>query len=127
MVSAPFWLLILIGCSAGSVSGLIGIGGGVIIVPALMFLAGYPQLTAVGTSLAILLPPVGFAAAIQYYRGGHVDVRAAIVIATTFFLCAWGSAFFAKKIDPVILRVGFGVLTIAIGVYIIISAGRMIR
>jgi hypothetical protein len=127
MASAPLWLLILIGCSAGSISGLIGIGGGIIIVPALMFVAGYPQLTAVGTSIAILLPPVGLAAAFQYYKNGHVDVRAAIIIAATFFLFAWAGAFFAKKIDPVVLRTGFGVITIAIGVYIIVSAGKIVR
>jgi uncharacterized membrane protein YfcA len=126
MVSAPFWLIFLIGCFAGTVSGLIGIGGGIIIVPALMFIAGYPQLTAVGTSIAILLPPVGLAAAIQYYRNGHVDVKAAAIIAITFFVCAWASAFFVKKIDPFILRVGFGVMTVAIGVYIIVSAGKVV-
>lgn len=127
MATAPIWLLILIGCSAGTISGLVGIGGGIIIVPALMFLAGYPQLTAVGTSIAILLPPVGLAAALQYYRNGHVDVKAAIIIAATFFLFAWFGAFFAKKIDPVVVRVGFGVMTVAIGVYIITSAGEIVR
>ncbi|MCU0608863.1 MAG: sulfite exporter TauE/SafE family protein [Chitinispirillaceae bacterium] len=127
MMSAPVWLLILIGCSAGTVSGLVGIGGGIIIVPALMFLAGYPQMTAVGTSIAILLPPVGLAAAAQYYRTGHVDVKAAVIIAATFFLFAWAGAFFSKRVDPVILRICFGALTILIGVYIIWSSGKMVR
>jgi uncharacterized membrane protein YfcA len=127
MVSAPFLLLISIGCAAGIVSGLIGVGGGIIIVPALMFLAGYTQQTAVGTSIAILLPPVGLAAALQYYRNGQVDVRAAVIIAASFFFCAWVGALFSKKIDPYALRISFGILTIAIGVYIIFSAGRIVR
>jgi hypothetical protein len=70
-------------------SGLFGIGGGVIIVPALIYLAGFDQHLATGTSLAVLLPPVGFGAAIEYYRQGHVDLKAAIVIAVALFVCAW--------------------------------------
>ena len=75
-------LFILIGLSAGLLSGLLGIGGGILIVPALMYLAGFSQLTATGTSLAILLPPVGLAAVLVYHRNGNVDVRAAVCIAT---------------------------------------------
>lgn len=127
MATAPIWLLILIGCLAGSISGIIGIGGGIIIVPALIFIAGYPQLTAVGTSIAILLPPVGLAAALQYYKNGYVDVKAAIIIAVMFFIFAWLGAFFAKKIDPVGLRVGFGIMTIAIGIYIVASATKTVK
>lgn len=96
-------------------------------IPALMFVAGFPQLTATGTSLAVLVMPIGLAAVIQYYRGGNVDVRAAIIIAITFFFCAWGGAFFARKINPYALRMGFGVLTVLIGVYIIYTAGRLIK
>lgn len=64
-------LLLLIGFIAGIAAGLFGIGGGVLIVPALVYLAGFPLHTAVGTSLAILLPPVGLAAVLTYYRYGQ--------------------------------------------------------
>ena len=67
----------LIGLMAGVLSGLFGIGGGILIVPALIYGMGFSQKTATGTSLAILLPPVGIAAVMQYYREDHVDFRAA--------------------------------------------------
>lgn len=121
------FILILIGCCVGFISGLVGIGGGIIMIPALMFVAGFPQLTATGTSLAVLVMPIGLAAVIQYYRGGNVDVRAAIIIAITFFFCAWGGSFLAKKINPFTLRMGFGVLTIFIGAYIVYTAGKIIK
>ena len=70
--------LILIGLSAGLLSGLFGIGGGVLIVPALMYGLGFSQKMATGTSLAILLPPVGIAAVLEYYRHGAVDIKAAL-------------------------------------------------
>jgi hypothetical protein len=120
-------IFIAIGCCAGLISGLVGIGGGIIMIPALMFVAGFPQLTATGTSLAVLVMPIGLAAVVQYYRGGNVDVRAAVIIAVTFFFCAWGGAYFARKINPVALRMGFGVLTVLIGVYIMYTAGRLVK
>ena len=66
-------ILIAIGCCVGFISGLVGIGGGIIMIPALMFVAGFPQLTATGTSLAVLIMPVGLAAIIQYYRSGNSE------------------------------------------------------
>jgi uncharacterized protein len=120
-------IYVAIGCCVGFISGLVGIGGGIIMIPALMLFAGFPQLTATGTSLAVLIMPIGLAAVVQYYRGGNVDVRAAIIIAITFFFCAWGGAFLARKINPYALRMGFGVLTVLIGVYIMYTAGRLIK
>jgi hypothetical protein len=120
-------VFVAIGCCAGLISGLVGIGGGIVMIPALMFIAGFPQLTATGTSLAVLVMPIGLAAVIQYYRGGNVDVRAAVIIAVTFFFCAWGGAFLARKINPLALRMGFGVLTVLIGVYIMYTAGRLVK
>lgn len=112
--------LILIGFSAGILAGLFGIGGGVIIVPALVYVVGFSQLHATGTSLAILLPPVGLAAVLEYYRHGHVNFRAAIIIAVCLFLSAWISANFANKINQIYLRIGFGAFMILIGILIII-------
>ena len=123
----PLWQLILIGIVSGTVSGLIGIGGGIIIVPALMLLCGFPQLTASGTSLAILLLPVGLAAVLQYYKTGNVDIRAAVVIALTFAITAWGGAYLSKKINPIVLRYLFGGIVTAVGIYIIVSTNRPLR
>jgi uncharacterized membrane protein YfcA len=73
-------LYLLLGLVAGSFSGLIGIGGGTIIVPALVFLFGLSQHQAQGTTLALLVPPIGFLAAWTYYKQGYVDLRIAALI-----------------------------------------------
>ncbi len=73
-------LFILIGVVAGILSGMFGIGGGVIIVPALIYLCGFNQLKAQGTSLAILLPPVGIVAFLNYYKKGDVNLQAGALI-----------------------------------------------
>lgn len=82
-------LLFIIGLLAGVLSGLFGIGGGVVIVPALIYVAGFRQHMATGTSLAILLPPIGIAAAYEYYRHGNVNVRAAAIIAVAVLVGGW--------------------------------------
>ena len=74
-------LIAIIGLTGGVLSGLFGIGGGLVIVPALILIAGFPIATAAGTSLAALLLPVGLFGAIEYYRAGNVNVQAAAVIA----------------------------------------------
>jgi uncharacterized membrane protein YfcA len=115
-------IFVLIGTAAGLISGLFGLGGGIVIVPALIYLAGFSQLTATGTSLAILLPPVGLAAVIVYYRHGNVNVRAAIVIAVFLFLSAWISSQFAQRIGTNTLRLLFGAFVTIVGIYIIITS-----
>ncbi|MBN2357748.1 sulfite exporter TauE/SafE family protein [candidate division KSB1 bacterium] len=114
------FLLAVIGIMAGILSGLFGIGGGIIIVPALVYIVGFSQLSATGTSLAILLPPVGLAAVMEYYYHGHVHFRSAIVIAICLFLSAWASAHFANKINQFYLRIGFGVFMVLVGIMIVI-------
>ncbi|SFN24651.1 hypothetical protein SAMN05660284_01006 [Formivibrio citricus] len=114
-------LLVLIGLSAGIASGLFGIGGGVIIVPALLYLLKFPVHRAIGTSLAALLLPIGAAAAFTYFRAGHVDIRAAIIIALTLFAGAWGGAMIATRLDSSTLRILMGLFLIALGVYTLLS------
>jgi uncharacterized membrane protein YfcA len=116
--------LLLVGLAAGVASGLFGIGGGVIIVPALVLLLGFSYHSAIGTSLAILLPPVGLAAVIEYYRHGHVDLKAAIVVALGVFTGAWLSAHVASRLPGAWLRVAFGVFIILMGIYMIYGALR---
>src|SRR5512135_3801399 len=76
---------ILVGLIGGTLSGLTGLGGGFIMVPLLVYLFGMSQHSAQGTSLAVLLPPLGLLAFLQYYRNGHVDVRVAVLVAMGFF------------------------------------------
>ena len=79
-------LYLLLGLVAGTFSGLIGIGGGIIIVPALVFLFGLSQHQAQGTTLALLVPPIGLLAAWTYYKEGYVDLKVAGLICLGFFL-----------------------------------------
>ena len=86
-------LLLVIGLLAGFLSGLIGIGGGVIIVPALVLFLGFSQKLAQGTSLGILLLPVGLLAVLQYYKQGYLNVNYVVIISTAFII---GSLFGSK-------------------------------
>ncbi|MEN9685716.1 MAG: hypothetical protein RLZZ28_1502 [Bacteroidota bacterium] len=86
MTLATFVLLLLIGLAAGFLSGLVGIGGGIVIVPALVLFLGFSQKLAQGTSLGILLLPVGILAVIQYYKQGYLNVNYVVIVATAFVL-----------------------------------------
>ena len=117
-------VLIAIGLLSGVVSGLFGIGGGVIIVPALVYLLGYTQHAATGTSLAVLLPPVGLAAVLEYYRNGNVDLKAALVIALALFLGGGVGAIVAHYLSGPLLRLGFGVFIVVVGISLVFGALR---
>jgi len=117
-------LLIAIGLAAGILSGVFGIGGGIIIVPALIYLARFTQHQATGTSLAVLLPPIGIAAAAEYWRNGNVNVRAAVIIALSMLVGGWFGAVFANRIAGPYLRLAFGVFVVSLGVYLMYGAFR---
>ncbi len=110
-------ILLLIGLGAGMASGIFGIGGGVLIVPGLIYLLDFPLHRAIGTSLAVLLPPIGAAAVLAYYRAGNIDWRAAIVLAATVFVGAWVGAMVANHLPEYVMRVLFGVFLVALGCY----------
>jgi uncharacterized membrane protein YfcA len=117
------WLaFVVIGLLGGVAAGLFGVGGGIVIVPALVYWAGFSQHRATGTSLAVLLPPVGLAAVLEFYRHGNVDVRAAILLAVSMFAGAWGGAALANEMKGPYLRLAFGVFVCAVGVYLIYGA-----
>lgn len=88
-------ILVLIGIAAGMLSGMIGIGGGVIIVPALVYFLAFSQKSAQGTSLGLLLLPVGILGLMNYYRQGHVDLKVILIIAIGFV----AGSFFGSKIS----------------------------
>lgn len=102
------WLYILLGVLAGFISGLIGIGGGVIIVPALIFLFGLSQHEAQGTTLALLVPPIGLLAAWTYYRQGYVDLKIAVCICLGFLLGSFLGAKLATNSPTILLERIFG-------------------
>jgi uncharacterized membrane protein YfcA len=124
MPQPSFFLVVAIGLAAGVFSGVFGVGGGVIIVPALIYLAGFRQHTATGTSLAVLLPPIGIGAMWEYYRHGDVNFRVAIIIAVGVFVGGWVGAMVAQRIAGPFLRLAFGVFVVVIGISLVYGAVR---
>jgi uncharacterized membrane protein YfcA len=110
------FILLLIGLAAGVLSGVIGIGGGIVIVPALVYFIGFSQRTAQGTSLAILLLPIGLLGVIQFYKAGYVDIRVTAVIALAFFVGSYFGSRIALTVPQEILKKSFAVLIIFIGI-----------
>jgi len=111
-----------IGLAAGGLSGLFGIGGGVVIVPALVLVARFLPERATGTSLAALLLPVGGLGAWYYYRHGHVDIRAAALIALGLFLGAWLGAHVALRLPARDLQRAFAVFLVFVAIHLWITS-----
>jgi uncharacterized membrane protein YfcA len=115
---------ILTGLVIGVVSGLLGIGGGVLLVPALVWIFKFQHTEAVGTTLAVLVPPIGLLAALEYYWRGQVDVKAAAIIAAAFVVGCYGGArlvpLFQNNIQ--ILRLFFGLMLLYIAVRFMMAA-----
>jgi uncharacterized membrane protein YfcA len=111
----------LIGILAGVAGGLLGIGGAVIIIPLLVFIYGFDQKLAQGTTLVMMIPPIGLMAAIEYYRADFVNMKAAIIMAIFFFLGGWLGGKIAIKIDPVILRKVFACFLMLISIKMLIK------
>lgn len=117
-----FLLYLAIGLAAGVLSGLFGIGGGVVIVPALLFATRMPMQTATGTSLGALLLPVGALGAWAYYRQGHLQVAAAAWIAAGLSLGVWVGAVGAQHVATSTLTRLFAVFLVAIAVRLWVTA-----
>lgn len=125
MAADVSWLfLVVVGLGAGVAAGLFGVGGGIVIVPALVYWLGFSQHRATGTSLAVLLPPVGLGAVMEYYRHGEVDVRAALWVAAGLFVGGWAGGFLANRMPGPWLRLLFGLFTVGMGLYLIYGACR---
>ena len=124
MLTTQWLMFIAIGLASGIASGVFGIGGGVLIIPALMYLAGFSPHRATGTSLAVLLPPIGLGAALEYYGHNAVDVRAALIIATMMFIGGWLGALAANHMTGPSLRLAFGVFVTVLGAALILDALR---
>ena len=114
------FLFILLGAVAGLFSGFMGIGGGLIMVPALVLIFGFNQHLAQGTSLAVMIPPIGLLAAYRYWTAGHVDLTAAIWICLGFILGGWGGAQVAHILPASILKKAFGVVLLIVSVRMIL-------
>ncbi|MFM8241285.1 MAG: sulfite exporter TauE/SafE family protein [Crocinitomicaceae bacterium] len=114
--------LSLIGLMAGVLSGFVGVGGGIIIVPALVFLLGTTQHEAQGTSLFVLSMPVVFFGLLQYWKTGNVNWRFGLVIALTFLIGAWIGSKLSLRMSPSWVKFIFGILTAYVS-FRLISSG----
>jgi uncharacterized membrane protein YfcA len=112
-------LLVSIGLVAGTLGGLMGIGGGIIMIPALIYLAGFTQLQAQGTTLAAMIPPIGLLAAWVYYRQGAVNIPAAVLICCGFFVGGFIGAKIAGSLSPDLLRKIFGSALLLIALHLL--------
>lgn len=102
------FLILLMGLAVGAMVGLLGIGGGVVLVPAMVYLLHYDQHLAQGTSLFILLPPIGLGALREYWKNGQVDLRAGICCAIGFLLGGYGGGWIAMPLSSRHLQAVFG-------------------
>ena len=114
-------VLLLAGLAIGAFSGMVGIGGGILVIPVLMFFFGFSQARANGTSLAMMLPPIGVFAVAAYWRAGNVDWRYAALLAAGFAVGAYAGARALNGgwINPAALRVAFALL-------LVYCAGRLL-
>jgi uncharacterized membrane protein YfcA len=109
-------LLVLIGLAAGILSGLVGVGGGIIVVPALVFFLGFSQQQAQGTSLGLLLLPVGILAVLNYYKQGHIDIRVVGIMAAAFVIGGWLGSKWALSLPEVTVKRIFAVILFYSGI-----------
>ena len=112
-------LLILVGLAAGALSGMVGVGGGIIIVPALVYILGFSQLKAQGTSLGLLLLPAGILAVLNYYKQGYIDIKVVAIMFVTFVIGGWFGSKFSLSIPQETVKKIFAVVLLLI-------AGKML-
>ena len=103
-------LLLIIGLAAGMLSGLVGVGGGIIIVPALVFFLGFSQHEAQGTSLGLLLLPVGILAVLNYYNKGYIDIKVVLVMCVAFVIGGWLGSKLALSLSQETIKRVFAVV-----------------
>ncbi len=113
--------LLGVGLVAGVFAGMFGIGGGLVIVPALLFIVKMKEVEAIGTSLAALIPPVGLLGAIEYYRNGFINVRFALLVALGLFIGAYFGAKIMVNLPPTLIRRIYGTFLMVIALRMLIA------
>ncbi len=112
-------ILIIIGIAAGIFSGLIGVGGGLIMIPLFVLLIGLNQHEAQGLSLAVMLPPVTLLAALNYHQAGAINWKMALIVSSFFIIGGYFGSKFALKIDQQTLRKVFGIVILIVALKMI--------
>jgi len=121
MATTTLLILIVIGIITGVVAGMLGIGGAIIMVPALVYILGVSQQTAQGTSLAVMLPPIGIIAAYNYYKAGHVNLKFALILAVCFLVGSYFGSKFSLTLPEATLKKIFGILLLAVAMKMLLS------
>ncbi|MGA2407897.1 MAG: sulfite exporter TauE/SafE family protein [Bacteroidales bacterium] len=121
MSTSMLLILIVIGIITGVMAGMLGIGGAIIMIPALVFLMGISQQTAQGTSLAVMLPPIGIIAAYNYYKAGQVNIKFAIVLAVFFLIGSYFGSKLALNLPQPLLKKIFGILLLLVAAKMLLS------
>jgi uncharacterized membrane protein YfcA len=114
-------LLVLIGITTGVMAGMLGIGGAIIMTPALVFIMGFSQANAQGTSLAVMLPPIGIIAAYNYYKAGYVNIKFALILAVCFLVGSYFGSKIALNLPQPVLKKIFGVLLLLVAAKMLLS------
>lgn len=121
MSTSMLLILIVIGIITGFMAGMLGIGGAIIMIPALVFFMGISQQNAQGTSLAVMLPPVGIIAAYNYYKAGEVNIKFAIVLAIFFLVGSYFGSRLALNLPQAVLKKIFGILLLLVAAKMLLS------
>lgn len=121
MSTSVLLILIVIGIITGIMAGMLGIGGAIIMIPALVYLLGISQQMAQGTSLAVMLPPIGIIAAYNYYKEGQVNIKFALLLAAAFIVGSYFGSKIALKIQPDVLKKIFGILLLLVAAKMLFS------
>jgi hypothetical protein len=114
-------MLLLIGVVTGVMAGMLGIGGAIIMIPAMVFLLGFSQQMAQGTSLAVMLPPIGILAAYNYWKAGHVNITFALILAGAFIIGSFFGSKIALNMSQALLRKIFGILLLLVAAKMLFS------
>ncbi len=119
--------LLAIGFLAGVASGFVGVGGGLILVPAMMAFLGLGQHAAQGTSLAMMLPPVGILAVMQYHRAGEVHWSFAAVLCLTIVAGAWAGSKWSLRLSEAWVKLAFGIVMLYASVRMLATAWTQLK
>ncbi len=114
-------ILLLVGLIAGALSGMVGIGGGIVIVPVLVYFLGFSQHQAQGTTLFMFLIPIGILGVINYWQSGFVDWKVALIMASTFVIGSYFGSKFAISLDQQTIKKVFGAIIILLGIKMVLG------
>jgi len=116
MSTITLLLLLGIGIFTGFLAGMLGIGGGLVLIPGLVMIMGLTQQSAQGTSLAMMLPPIGIIAAYNYFKAGYVDIKFALILAGAFIIGSYFGSKIAVRLPEEVLKKIFGIFLLLVAI-----------